>query len=104
MPSAQLDLDVLLILFSIRWIDLGILGACEGIEEVIGQCFRLIEGNFHIGVELLREGIAIVDTEDTFEEVDVDGDIQILPGVVVGQLTDHLGDLLPLDEDALRNA
>jgi hypothetical protein len=101
--SSQLDLNVLFVLLGIRRIDFGVFGTNECLEEITWQCFRLIEGAFHIVIELFGEGIAVIDPEDAFIDVDVDCDIEILPGVVVCQLPNNLGDFLPLEEDPLRN-
>ena len=81
--SPELDLDVLLILFGVRRVDLGVLGAREGLEQVVGQRLRVIEGCLEVCVELFGEGIAVVDAEDAFEEVDVDRNVDVLPGVVI---------------------
>lgn len=84
MSASQFNLDVLLVLLRIWWIDLGILGADKGLEEVVGLFLRLIERHLHVAVELLGEGIAVIDPEDPLEEVDVDGDIEVFPSVVIG--------------------
>lgn len=104
MSASQFHLNVLLVLLCIWRIDLCVLGADKSLEEVVGLALGLIERHFHIAVKLLSEGITVIDPEDPLEEVDVDGDIEIFPSVVICQLSDDLWDLLPLDEDSLRNA
>ena len=104
MSSSQFDLNVLLVLLSIRRINFSVFGPGESAEQVIRQRLRLVERDFHVLIELFGEGIAIIYPEDAFEDVEVDSDVEVLPGVMVGQLADHLGHLLPLEEHALRNA
>lgn len=104
MSASQFHLDVLLVLLRIWRVDLCVLGADESLEEVVGLALRFIEWDFHIAVKLLSEGITIIDPEDPLEEVDVDGDIEVFPSVVISQLSNDLWDFLPLDEDTLRNA
>lgn len=104
MSASQFHLDVLLVLLRIWRVDLCVLGADESLEEVVGLALRLIEWDFHIAVKFLSEGITVIDPEDPLEEVDVYGDIEVFPSVVVSQLSNDFWDFLPLDEDSLRNA
>ena len=64
----------------------------------------MIEGGLHVLGEIFGEGVAVIDSEDPFKEVDVDGDVEVLPGVVVGQFSYDSGDFLPFEEDSLREA
>ena len=65
--------------------------------------FWLVELDLQIIKELSGEGIAVVDSEDSFEEVYVDWDVQILPGVVIGKLSDDSWYFLSFEEDSLGN-
>lgn len=67
----------------------------------MGFPLGIIQLHTHKLVKLISELIAVVDVEHTFEEVDVLGDLEVLPGVVVVEVPDPLWDLLPFDEDAL---
>ena len=104
MSTSKLDLNVLLVLFRIWWVDFGVFSAGEGVEKVIGQGFGFVEGYFHIAVKFFCEGVAIVDAEDPFEEIYVNGDVQILPCVMVCQLSNDFRDFLSFYKDALRDA
>jgi hypothetical protein len=71
--TSKLDLNVLLVFFRIWWVDFGVFSAGEGVEKVIGQGFGFVEGYFHVAVKFFCEGVAIVDAEDSFEEINVYG-------------------------------
>lgn len=58
----------------------------------------------NILVEILGEFIAVVNPEYSLEEVDVLGQLEILPCVVVVEVSNFLRDLLPFDENSLRDA
>ena len=104
MPTSKLDLNVLLVLFCIWWVDFGIFSASECVEKVIGQGFGLVEGYFHVAVEFFCEGVAIVNAEDSFEEINVYGDVQIFPCVMVSQLSNNFRDFLSFYKDTLGDA
>lgn len=55
-------------------------------------------------VELLREWVTVVNSKNAFEDVQVDGYVEVLPGVVICEFPDYSGDLLALQEYALRDA
>lgn len=71
MATSKLDLNILLVLLRIRRIDLGVFGASKGLKKIMGQGFRLIERDFHIGIELFGKGIAVIDSEYSFKEVNI---------------------------------
>lgn len=101
--SSQLDLDVLLVFLGIGRVYLGVFSAGEGGKEVSRQDFRVIEGDFHILEKLFGEGVAVIDAEDAFEDVQVNRDVDIFPSVVVVEFSDDLGHFLPFEEYSLRN-
>lgn len=73
------------------------------IEEIVRQGLWFIERNLHVCVELFSERIAVVDTENAFEEIDVDGDVEILPFIVICEFSDDFGHFLSLQKHSLRN-
>lgn len=83
MTSSQFNLNVLFVLLGIRRVDLGVFGSDKSLEEITRKSFRLVEGAIHIVVELFCEGIAVIDPEDAFVDVEIDCDIEVLPGIVV---------------------
>jgi hypothetical protein len=99
--TSEFDLEILFIFFGVRRIDLEIFFLFVVYEGVLEFLFGGVKGFAHVLVELTSEFVAIVDTEYSFEEVDVICDIEIFPCVVVLKLTNDLGDLLTLDEDSL---
>ena len=102
--SSQFDLNVLFVFLCIRRVDFGILGSNEGIEKITRKGFRFVERAFHVLVEFFGEGITIIDSEDPFEDIQVDCNVEVFPLVVIGQFSDDLGNFLPFEEDSLRNA
>jgi hypothetical protein len=102
--ATQLDLNILLIFFGVRRVDFGVFGSDKSLEEVIRKAFRLIERHFHVAIELLGEGITVINPENPLKKVDINGDVEIFPSIVIRQLPNHLRDLLALEEDSLRNA
>lgn len=103
MTSSQPHLDVLFILLRIWRIYLSILGSDEGRKQVVRQRLRLIQSHIHVLIELLRKRIAVINSKDTFEDIQVYSNVKVLPCVVVSELADHFGDLLTLQEHSLRN-
>lgn len=104
MPSSQLDLDVLFVFLGVRRVDFGVFGPNEGLEKITRKGFGFVERALHVLVEFFGEGITVIDSEDPFEDIQVDGNIEILPLVVISQFSNDLGDFLPFEEDSLRNA
>lgn len=104
MASSQSHFNILFILFGIRGINFRILRLDELIEIVSRGWLRISEGHSHVMVELFGKGIAIIDSKNAFEEADVHGKIEVLPCVMVCQLSDDLGHLLPLQEHSLRDS
>jgi len=102
--SSEFDFDVLFVLFSVRRVDLCILCPDKCLEEVSRKGLGFIEGTLQIFVEFFCEGVTVIDPEDSFENVQVDCNVEIFPLIVVSQFSDDLGDLLPFEEDSLRNA
>ena len=64
----------------------------------------MVEGDFHVLVELFGKGVAVVDPEDAFEDIEVDGDVQIFPGVMIAEFSDNSGYFLSFEEDSLRDS
>jgi hypothetical protein len=65
--------------------------------------FRLIESHLHVAVKLFSERIAVIYPKDAFKEVNIDGNVEILPGIMVSQLSNHLRYLLSFQKHPLRN-
>jgi hypothetical protein len=84
MSSSKSHLDVFLIFFGVWRVDLGVFSSHEILEEIGGLTFRLIELAFHVTEKAFGEGVAIIDSEYSLEEVYVDRDVEILPGIVIG--------------------
>ena len=103
MSTAQFNLNILFVFFGIWRVDLGVFGTNESLEKISGKTFRFVQWTIHIIVELFCEGIAIINSEDTFEDVEVNCDVEILPSIMVSKLSDDLGYFLPLQEHSLRD-
>lgn len=104
MTSTQLNLDVLFVLLGVWWVDLSILDSEEGVVEVSWKLLWFIKGSLHVLIELLCEGVTVVYPEDPLEEVDVDCNVQISPGVVVSEFSNDFGNFLSFEEDSLGQA
>lgn len=103
MSSTQFDFNVLFIFLRVRRVYLGVFGASVVLEKITRKGLRLIERTVHIIVELFCESIAVIDSEDTLIDVDIDCDIEILPGIVVRKISNNFRNFLPLKENTLRN-
>ena len=81
--SSQFDLNVLFVFLCVRRVDFGVFGSHEGLEKITWKGFRFIERTFHVLVEFLGEGVTVIYSEDPFEDIQVDCDVEILPLVVI---------------------
>ena len=104
MTSSEFYFNILFVFFGIGRIDLCIFCSYECLEEIIGKGFRLIQGTFQVLIKFFSEGITVIDSEYSFKDIQVDCNVQILPGVVVGEFSNDFGDFLSFEEDSLRNA
>lgn len=103
MSSSEPDFDILFVLFSIGRVDFDIFGFDKLVKKVWRFGCGIVQGDFHVVVELSSEGITIVNVEDSFKEVDIDSDVEIFPCVIIRKLADNLGDFLSFQEHALGN-
>lgn len=103
MSSSESDLDILFVLFSIGRVDLDIFSFDKLVEKVWRFGCGIVQGDFHVVVELSSEGITIINVEYSFKEVYIDSDVQIFPCVIIRKLADNLGDFLSFQEHALRD-
>lgn len=71
-------------------------------EEIIWISLRGIESNAFVGKESSSEVIAVDDSENSFVYVEIAGNVQIFPGVVLGVII-WIRQLMSLEEDTLRN-
>lgn len=104
MASSQLDFNVFFVFFGVWRIYLSVFGSYESFEKIVRQSLRLVQSDFHVAVELFSERVAIINPENPLKKVDVDRDVKILPGVMVGELSDNFGNFLSLQKDSLRDA
>ena len=91
MTSSQSDLNVLLVLLGIGWVDFSVPCSDKLVEQVGWLRFGGVKLDLHVVVELLSERVAIVDVEDSVVEINVDSHVQISPGVVVRKFADNSG-------------
>lgn len=102
--SSKSDLNVFLVFFRVRWVDFCFLCFDELIEVVGGFSFRFVEGMLHVVIKLFGELIAIIDSEDSLEEFDISGNVEVPPCVGICEFSNDLRNLLSFEEDALRDA
>ncbi len=74
MPASKLDLNVLFIFLSIGWIDFGLFGINEMLKTVRRNLFGFSLRALHVLVELSRKSIAVADSENSFENINVVSD------------------------------
>ena len=72
-------------------------------EEVLWVALGGVQRNSLVSIETPGEVIAINNSEDSLVDAEVDGDVQILPSVVLGMIIWER-QLVSLQENALRNS
>lgn len=71
MATSKLDLNVLFVFLSIRWIDFSLFGSNEMLKTVRRNLFGLSLRALHVLIELSGKHIAVADSEDSFKNIDV---------------------------------
>jgi hypothetical protein len=87
MSSAQFHLEIFFVLsinlinylLGVRWVYFEVFLLLVGFEVVRLETFGCVQRLFHVSVELLREIISVVNSENSLIEIDICGDIEILP-------------------------
>lgn len=101
MTSLVINFDVLLVLFLVWGWNFNIFQCQVGAVVIRRNRLWVIELDSHILIEFPCKSVSISDSENPFVEVNVDADIEILPGVVGRGVIQLFGDFLPLDEETL---
>lgn len=103
MATSQFNFEIFFVFLGVWWVDLQIFLNFIDLKTVSWDIFLKAKGSFHIDIELFGEIIGIVNSEDSLIEVNILWDIEILPRkVFLG--SQHFGDLLTIDENALDNS
>lgn len=103
MSSSQFNLNVLLVFLCVRRIDFCVFCSYECLKQIVGKSLGLVERYFHIAIEFFSERIAIIDSENSLEEIDIDCNVEIFPCVVVSKLSNDFRYFLSFQKDSLRN-
>lgn len=100
MATTELHFEIFLVFLGVRRVDLEVFLNLVHLEIVDRHTFTLIEGSFHVHIELFGEVVGIINSENSLIEVDILCHIEIFP--VVKFLHSNLfGDFLSVNEDAL---
>jgi hypothetical protein len=84
--SFELDFNVFFNLSLIWWSLLHVNHSSSLSEEIIWVSFWSIELNAFVGKESSCEIITVNNSENSFVDVEIAGDVQVLPGVVLGMI------------------